>query len=216
MTNEEYAEQIQPIINNLIKQRQEMGNIAKEIIGHNLFIEDLFFCTSADRCTGLIDGFINMLEQRNLTCVGALLRLQMDNCLRTYAAFIAQDKKAVVHCIIDGEQINKQKDNQGKFLSDGHLKDRITKEIDPQFRQVYDQASGYIHLSSKAFYQMIDEIKDNSINFQVGLALPEKRNPVLIEAANAFFHFVKLHQKLLFAVVESKRRTDAELENTGN
>ena len=37
-----------------------------------------------------------MLKERNLTCAGVLLRMQMDNCMRTYAAFIAEDKKAIV------------------------------------------------------------------------------------------------------------------------
>lgn len=99
------------------------------------------------------------------------------------------------------------------MLSDGYLKKRITRDLDSQFSQVYDQASGYIHLSSKAFYQMILQVKDSTINFQIGISLPEKMNPVLIEAANAYIHFVKLHQTMLFAVAESKRRTDAELEN---
>ena len=179
-------------------------------------MEDFFFCASADRCTDLIDGFISMLKQRNLTCVGALLRLQMDNCMKSYAAFVAQDKNDVVHCLIDGEKINKKKDNQGKVLSDAHLKNRIAKELDPCFDQVYEQASGYIHLSSKAFYQMLDSVEDGHINFQVGLDLPIRRNPVLIEAADAFIHFVELQQKMLLAVADSKRRTDAELEKEEN
>lgn len=212
MTNQEYEVEIGYRIEELKKYRKEICSLAGKIIGNNLFLEDFFFCASADRCTGLIDGFICMLEQRNLTCVGAMLRLQMDNCLRSYAAFVAQNKNEVVNCIIDGEPINKKKDNLGKNLSDGNLKDRITNEVDPQFKQVYDQASGYIHLSSKAFYQMIDEVKDYRISFQVGNSLPEKRNPVLIEAADAFVHFVELHQKMLRAVADSKQRADEYIQ----
>ena len=78
--------------------------------------EDFFFCTAADRCIRLIDGFIPMLQNRDLTCAGVLLRMQMDNCMRTYAPFIAEDRNAVVNCIIDGNPINKLKDANGKMM----------------------------------------------------------------------------------------------------
>lgn len=155
----------------------------------------------------LIDGFTDMLCKRNLTCVGALLRLQMDNCMRSYAAFLAQDKEVVIDCIINGDPINKQVSKDGKKMTDGYLKGELSK-IDTRFADVYNQANGYIHLSSKAFYQTVVKVENNSIEWQVGRELPEKRNPVLIEAADAFIHFVKLHFKMLDAVADSKRRVD--------
>ena len=42
-------------------------------------------------------------------------------------------------------------------------------KIEPSFGQVYDQASGYIHLSEKAFYQTVTDIDDNGkLTLQVG------------------------------------------------
>lgn len=210
MNNEAYSITLDEYENALNKLRAQGINIAKGIIGENLTKYDLFFCASLDRCLRLIDGMISMLKDRNLTCAGALLRLQMDNCLRTYAAFIAADKEKVIDCIISGNPIKNEKDNTGQKMTDGHLKDEISK-IDSKFAQVYDQASGFIHLSSKAFYQTVAEIGDNySISFQIGHALPEKRNVSLLECANAFAHFVKLHYRMLGAVGESKRCFDQE------
>ena len=188
--------------------RKQGISLAKGIIGETLFKEDLFFCASADRSLNLIDGFADMLRKRNLTCVGALLRLQMDNCMRSYAAFIAKDKEAVIDCIIDGNPINKQVSKDGTKMTDGYLKGELSK-IDTRFADVYNQASGYIHLSAKAFYQTIVKVENNSIEWQVGIELPEKRNPVLIEAADAFIHFVKLHFRMLEAVAKSKERFDS-------
>lgn len=195
----------------VLKELRTQGiAIAKGIIGENLTKDDLFFCASLDRSLRLIDGVIPMLKDRNLTCAGALLRLQMDNCLRTYAAFIAADKEKVIDCIISGDPIKNEKDTTGQKMTDGHLKDEISK-IDSQFAQVYDQASGFIHLSSKAFYQTVAEIgDDNKFAFQIGHPLPEKRNEPLLECADAFVHFVKLHYKMLNAVVESKTKFDME------
>lgn len=209
MTNEEYEVELLPKIEILTSLNTEAIELFKGIVGGSLLKEDLYFGASVSRCINLIEGFVHMLQERNLTCAGILLRMQMDNCMRTYAAFIAQDKDAVISCIINGDRISKKKDVNGKPLTDGHLKDELTK-MDSRFEQVYDQASGYVHLSDKAFYQTVASCDDNTIEFYVGPGLLEKHNPVLLEAADAFIHFVRLHFKMLKVVVESKQRFDAE------
>lgn len=208
MTNEEYSNALVSRIEQLQALRKNAVTIAAGIIGESLCMEDLFFCASVDRCIRLIDGFIPMLQDRNLTCAGVLLRMQMDNCMRTYAAFIAEDRDAAVQCVIDGNPIKNLKDTNGKKMTDGHLKDEITK-IDSVFSKVYDNASGYVHLSEKAFYQTVEKCADNKLEFQIGQPLPEKRNDPLLESADAYIHFVKLHFKMLQAVVESKECFDA-------
>ncbi len=208
MTNEEYSIALASRIEQLQTLRKNAVTIAAGIIGESLCMEDLFFCASVDRCMRLIDGFIPMLQDRNLTCAGVLLRMQMDNCMRTYAAFIAEDRNAAVQCVIDGNPIKNLKDTNGKKMTDGHLKDEITK-IDSVFSKVYDNASGYVHLSEKAFYQTVEKCADNKLEFQIGQPLPEKRNDPLLESADAYIHFVKLHFKMLQAVVENKERFDA-------
>ena len=133
--------------------------------------------------------------------------------MRTYAAFIAEDRNAVIQCILDGTPIKNLKDVTGKQMFDGYLKDQVTK-MDPIFSTVYDNASGYVHLSEKAFYQTVDSCDDYGIGIQIGQSLPEKRNAPLLEAANAYIHFINLHFKMLQAVIESKQRLDtAQTEN---
>ena len=209
MTNDEYYCSIEEMKNQFKSLRKEGLEIFRGIIGRNLLDEDLFFIASLDRCLRLIDGMNNMLENRNLTCAGAILRLQMDNCMRTYAAYIAADRKKVVNCLLEGNPINKEKDINGKKLSDGHLKDEVSK-LDDQFKTVYNQASGFIHLSEKAFYQTVADVDDGKITIQIGGDLPEKRNEPLIECAEAFLHFIKLHYSMLYPVVDSKTRFEKE------
>ena len=208
MTNEEYTVALVPYIEQLQELRKEAISIATGIIGETLCTDDLFFCASVDRCIRLIDGIIPMLQDRNLTCVGVLLRMQMDNCMRTYAAFIAEDRNAVIQCILDGTPIKKLKDAKGNRMFDGYLKDEVAK-MDTIFSTVYDNASGYVHLSEKAFYQTVDSCDNYGIGIQIGRALPEKRNIPLLEAADAHIRFVNLHFKMLQAVVDSKQRFDA-------
>jgi hypothetical protein len=63
--------------------------------------------------------------------------MQMDNCMRTYAAFIAEDCDDVVDCIIQGGKVSNHEDKNGKKISDGYLKDEISK-MDSVFAHVYD------------------------------------------------------------------------------
>lgn len=209
MTNEEYIKTLGGYIEELKILRKKCVTLAAEIIGQTLMEDDLFFCAAADRCLRLIDGAIPMLETRNLTCFGPLLRMQMDNCMRTYAAFIAEDRNAVIKSVIDGTPIKNLKDKNGKKFTDGHLKDELSL-LDPKFAQVYEQASGYVHLSEKAFYQTVEDVEDSTICFNIGHPLPEKRNIPLIEGAEAYIHFVRLHFKMLQAVADSKKRYDTE------
>lgn len=55
-----------------------------------------------------------------------------------------------------------------------------------------------------------DKIKVNcdndGVGFQIGKEVPERRNPILIEMLGAFMHFIKLHYKMVMAVVDSKQR----------
>lgn len=210
MTNKKYIIELDTYVKQLHKLRKEAVSIAAGIIGETLCTDDLLFCASVDRCIRLIDGLIPMLKDRNLTCVGIFLRMQMDNCMRTYAAFIAEDRKAAIQCILDGTPIKNLKDTNGNKMFDGYLKDQMAK-IDPIFPAVYDNASGYVHLSEKAFYQTVDSCDNYRIGIQIGQPLPEKRNAPLLEATAAYIHFVNLHFKMLQAVVESKQRLDAYL-----
>ena len=208
MKKEEYNVERASYIEQLQELRKKAVSIATGIIGETLCTDDLFFCASVDRCIRLIDGLIPMLRDRNLTCVGVLLRTQMDNCMRTYDAFIAKDRNAVIRCILDGTRINSLEDTNGNKMRDGYLKDEVAK-IDPIFSVIYDNASGYVHLSEKAFYQTVDSCEDCGMGIQIGEPLPEKRNEALLEATADYIHFVNLHFKMLQAVVESKQRFDA-------
>ena len=51
------------------------------------------------------------------------------------------------------------------------------------------------------------------MEWQIGQALQERFNPLLLEAADDFIHFIKIHYKMLQAVVESKKRYDATHED---
>ena len=207
MDNTTYFKELEARIAAIKKLQRQCPALSKGIIGQTLIKEDLFFCAALDRSVQLAEGFIVLLQQRNLSCAGALLRLQMDNCMRTYAAFIAEDKNAVIDCIIYGKKISEQLDTDGNKMTDANLKNKM-KVFNASFSDVYNKASGYVHFSDMAFYQTVVSIDDNAIEWQIGQVLQERFNPLLLEATDVYIHFMKTHYKMLQAVVDSKQRVD--------
>lgn len=211
MTTEKYYEKIVSQIKKLRLLDEETKTLAVKIIGKNLLKEDLCLCAILDRNIRLNNGFIPMVEARNLTCAGALLRLQMDNCLRLFAFFTANDRSEAVDCIINGGVFDRLKDKDGKQMKDGYLKKKLS-QYDPCFSDVYNQASGFIHFSSKAFYQSVHPKENYEIMFQVGGEQPEKINPVLLECITAYIRFVGLLHRMMSIIAESKTEFDANYE----
>ena len=211
ITNDEYYK--------IINQKTELINscitdtiqIAKAVIGENLIPLDLCFCGMLDRNINLAKGFISMINERNLTCAGAMLRIQIDNCLRLYAIYIAEDEDAVISYILEGKRINNLKDKKGYKMTDYYLKNQLEK-YDKKLPAVYDNASGFIHFSAKSVFQIVKECKDNKISLQIGHELPEKRNTVLIECADAFLHYFKLFLNIMKIEADWKREYDKEWE----
>lgn len=211
MNNEEYNQKISGEIEQLEKMRRIATKKAGEVIGEALTREDFVFTASIDKYCRLVDGTILMLTNRNLTCAGILLRTLLDNCMRLYALYIADNPQEAIDCVLDGEKLNKLKDKNGNKMIDGYLKEQITNRFDERFSSVYDNASGYVHFSNKSFYQTIDSLEEHGFTFQIGLELPEKMNIILLECAHAFFHYSKLYFTLVNPLIESKRNLEVIL-----
>lgn len=188
--------------------RKQAIQLAADVIGQTLCEDDFYIVSIIDKCIRLIDGFLIMLESRNLTCAGILLRVQIDNCLRTYALYIAKNQAEVFQSIISGkEQINKMLSKDGSRMTDAYLRNQLAK-IDKRFNSVYQAASGYIHHSEKAFYTMVSTKEPYTLILNVGHPVSRALDPVLYECAEAFLFFVKFQFKITRPVVESKKRID--------
>lgn len=211
MNNNSYLVKVQPYIEKIKECMEITKTIARGVIGENILDIDLCFCGMLDRSIRLADGFIPMIKNRNLTCAGALLRLQLDNCMRLYALYIANDERAVVNALLNGDKIDKLKDKKGNQMRDTYLKNELGN-IDSQLPIVYENTSGFIHFSAKAIYQSIYDCNDHTIKFQVGGELNEKRNETLIECAAAYLHFYRLFLELMKSEADWKKDFDKRME----
>ena len=105
LNNKEYYEFLNERFQKIKELREAAKIIAVGIVGNTLYKEDLFFTSALDRSIALLDGIVHMLQERNLTCAGILVRSQIDNCMRVFASFIAEDKTA----FIDGFLLGRKK-----------------------------------------------------------------------------------------------------------
>lgn len=88
----------------------------------------------------------------------------------------------------------------------------LTK-LDPQFSTVYDNTSGYIHFSGKAFYQSVSAGEDNTLEFQVSHTLPEKLNPILLECVHAYIYYLEFFYLLIRGAVDAKAKFESEQQD---
>lgn len=207
MDNEKYLYEIEGRLQVLNELRKKIVELGKEIIGDTFYKEDFFFSSALDRSAALLDGISNMLQTRNLACSGILLRSQIDNCMRIFAAFIAENQSEFINGFLEGKKISDMKDDRGKKMKDYVLRERL-EEFDPQLEVVYKNTSGYVHLSDKAFYSSVtsSSLEQFDIEFSVGMPLKEKANPVLLEVADAFIHYVQLQNILVTKVITARIR----------
>jgi len=116
---------------------------------------DLLAISASKRSMSLIGGFTTMIREHNFICAAPLVRLQLDNSLRFYAAFLVDDPHELARGFIDGKSIRTFKERSSKEkLSDRLLVNRLS-EHHPWITKVYEETSGYIHLSEKHFFNTI-------------------------------------------------------------
>lgn len=188
--------------------RKQGIQLTADVIGQTLCEDDFYIMSIMDKCIRLIDGFLLMLESRNLTCAGVLLRIQIDNCLRTYALYAAENQSEVFQSVISGDKhINRMMAKDGNRMTDAYLRKQLAK-IDKRFDSVYKAASGYVHHSEKAFFSIVSTKEPYVLNFNVGHPISIELDSVLHECAEAFLYFVKFQYEITRPFVESKKRID--------
>lgn len=212
MTNEEYFEVLNPKIEVLDLFRKELISLGARVIGHNLFLEDFYFTSALNKTISLLDAFKIMLQERNLEVVGILVRTQIDICMRVYAPYIAAERDELIRGFIDGKSIRDFKDNHNKKMTDVNLREQL-EAYDDKLHNTYSRSSGYVHFSSIALHASIQNVKENQIDFSIGCPLREDANVILMEALEAFVHYINLEMELIKPVADSKKRADEELEN---
>lgn len=102
MDSEQFKQEAEKIEQSLSALRVAERNAVIPFMNGDFTQWDLYLASSSEYAMRLIDGFISMLESRNLVCVAQLLRAQVGVCLRTFALFAAEDQDDFLKQVFQG------------------------------------------------------------------------------------------------------------------
>lgn len=171
---------------------------ALEADSGNLYATDILVTTMLQRTFGVLDALIDAVDTFNLHAAAPLLRLQLDTLFRAHYIATCGDSDEVSMKILSGMQFRQLADSENKKLTDARLK-ALAAEIHPWAGAVYDQTSGWVHLSVNHMMTTIRAGEGDSFQIRVPLPrelVPERLWLEILEAARRateeFFSWVEL------------------------
>lgn len=154
--------------------------------GGKMFPLDMLASAAVKRSMALCAGFSSLVRSRNYTCSASLLRLQIDSCLRFFAAFIVEKPHDFAHEVFRGKPIRKMKDRDGNLLTDRHLVDTLGKKYEWMPR-VYEATSGFIHLSERHIFTVFQATEgEGNVSLSVGAKDEDIPIELWVELADGF------------------------------
>jgi hypothetical protein len=153
--------------------------------GGKIFGVDLLALAAFKRSMSLCAGFSCLVRSTNYLSAAALVRLQLDTCLRFFAAFIVDRPHNFAQSILDGVPVRKLKDRSGTLMTDRHLVDTLGKKYEWMPR-VYEATSGFIHLSERHMFSVWEPNTDGKLQTVVGATDDHFEDALWIELADGF------------------------------
>jgi len=167
----------------------------KEIVsayGGKMYNADIMSILVLNRSIALIGGFCTLIRNKNFICAASILRIQLDTLIRYHAMWLVKNPHEFIAEFLNGQQLNRLRDENGEKMTDRYLVELISKEH-PWIKNVYKETCGYIHLSDKHYFNALTSADGNggirlSIN-ECDTAIQDEHR---IEAVSAFTHLTKL------------------------
>lgn len=126
----------------------------------NLYVMDLYILGIVKRTLSNIKAMGLLIESWNLLAARTMLRTHIDTAIRLHAAWLVNDLNEFATDVLNGKQIDRMSDRNGQQMKDKHLINMLINDY-PWLKTVYDNLSGYIHLSDSHIISTIREIEDN-------------------------------------------------------
>jgi len=171
----------------LKKDHTELGNEILCADNKNIYPLDLLAIPVLNRSLALLSGFCDLIEKKNFLSAAPLIRLQLDNLLRFQAGWLVDNPHDFAIKVLAGEQIRNLKDREGNKMTDTYLVKKISKDH-PSFKNVYNETSGFIHLSNKHMFSNLSLSKnDTSFTMTISAIDTSVSDKDYIAAMKAFF-----------------------------
>jgi len=146
------------LLKELKNKRNDLKSIGSEIMKnrkHPMGYLDFVIIAIVNRSISITAGIEKLIIEHNMTCVRALLRMQLETVL-TMAAFRLTEnpEKMAKEIIDDGKKINDMKDKDGRRMTYSYLAKK-TGEAFEWIPDLYRNTCEYIHFSGRHLYDSI-------------------------------------------------------------
>jgi len=142
----------------------------------NIFRIDLFTIGAMKRTSSNLNGFLSLIEAKNMQSSRSLLRIQLDTFIRFHALTIVNDHNKFVDDVLNNKHIRNMKDKDGNRMTDGYLVDLLSIEY-PWLKNTYKNLSGYIHFSGKHLFDSVERINDKSQALTFSISKKDEQYP---------------------------------------
>ena len=148
---------------------RRVGLLALSADGGGFYPVDMLAIGALKRAISLSSAFRLVVENWNLTAARSLLRMQIDTACRFFALFLVDDPHEFSRQVLEGNRIDRMKDEDGNRLSDRYLVNRLGEQYE-WIPRVYDRTCGYVHLSSLHITAGVTSSDDctRSLDFCIG------------------------------------------------
>gem|GEM_PF-694837 len=159
----------------------------------NMYSFDFLAIAVLNRSMSLTSGFIALMRLDNYISAVPLIRLQLDNYLRFAASWLVSNPHDFAVKILSGIQVRELKTKDGRRMTDQFLVDEFSKNHE-WIERVYENTSGYIHLSEKHFFANTVEFnpEERTEVFKISDKADNVPDEFKIEAIMAFKEITKL------------------------
>ncbi|MBT1446059.1 hypothetical protein KJI95_16305 [Shewanella sp. JM162201] len=210
------SQNLEEAIIKLRSTESQMMDLGKAIFSSdngNMFPVDLLAIAAMKRTSGNMEGFITLIEAKNMAAARSLLRIQIDTFLRFSATWLVENPHDFATDVIGGKQIRNLKDINGKNMNDGYLVDVLSPEY-PWLKDVYKNLCGYVHFSGSHLSNAVQSLNDNErmVTFHIGKEDIQYPEWSWIEAVDCFNNAVNI----LFYYIDGWIHTKNGVETANN
>jgi len=139
----------------LAAMSKETHEILEWALSRTLCARDHLFIAGLNRSIANIDGFLLLLDQKNLFCAVPIIRFQLDSAMRLHACSLVKDVDEYVNHVLEGKPPSQYKDRDGNSLRDAYLHGKLSAKYE-EVSRIYHDTSGYAHLSDHHLFGIVD------------------------------------------------------------
>jgi hypothetical protein len=156
MGNNEMSEPQYDNLELIMAKSKAMIKLGKQLhaISPELYPFDLYLIGAINRSINLNKGFVDLMKSNNFISAAPLVRLNLDNFMRLYAARVSiHDINKFASLVMNGKRVSdirfagKVNGKNGQKLTDNFLKKELSKVEGKEWVQdIYDAGNSFVHL----------------------------------------------------------------------